>query len=94
LVDIGFFQELSANRIKTGSAKCSAVQTVGVSLAYVKNAPDSGYVSYDLQPPDGRVDYDNHHIFIDLIDLQRNIGFAPHIRDPRMDCNSPRAGMT
>jgi hypothetical protein len=26
---------------------------------------------------------------IDLIDLQRDIGFAPHIRDPRMDCNSP-----
>ena len=54
----------------------------------MKNAANSAYVSYNPELSDGCGDDHEQHIVVDFIDLHRNVGFAPHIRDPRTDCNA------
>src|ERR1043166_1127811 len=54
-VDIGFYQQLSANCIEAGASKCSWAQTVNMGLAHMKNTANPGYVSYDSKLSDGVV---------------------------------------
>jgi len=48
LVDIGFYQQLSTERIESGAGERAWVQTLNVSLAYMKNTPSLRYLPNDL----------------------------------------------
>jgi hypothetical protein len=55
----------------------------------MKNAANSGYVSYDPKLSDGGGDHCEHHIPIGFFDLHRNRGRAPHIRESRTEHKPP-----
>jgi hypothetical protein len=54
--DIGFFQELPADRIQTGPAKRPRLQTLHVSAVYMKNAPDLRHFAHQFDRSGGRGD--------------------------------------
>ncbi len=57
----------------------------------MKDSADPGYLSDELEFPDWRADDHDHDVSVDLINLDRDVGVGPHIRDPRTDCNGPGA---
>jgi len=45
LVDIRFYQQLSADCVEAGTAKRAGVQTIGMSLAHMKDSADPRVIS-------------------------------------------------
>jgi hypothetical protein len=86
-VDIGFFHQLSTNRIKARPAKRAWIEPIDMRSAYEKDPADPRYTPKHLDNADGRADLDKHHVVIDGGHLDGDCTAIPRIRDPRTNRN-------
>jgi hypothetical protein len=82
--DIGFFQELTADRIQSGPAKRSRLQTLHVSAIDMENASNLRHFAHQFDRSGRRHDpNDPDRPFGCVVDLDQDLRARPHIRVSR-----------